>query len=355
METATNNPTPAPAPTTPVRRPVPGGVVAAVAALSVVLVGIIAVAFRGSWTAHRDAALASHFDATGAALYPFAPDGLILIALIAALVLRHDAKARFYALSVVAVFTLTSFIVNHLHGLGTFAPNQASGLRPELDWPVVALIAGQLIGAIFFGSHLIVSSLRYLFPSTHPDQAEQPVSAAPKVTSQEEASTPQVEPDRVVETVLVHADPDPLEVARLVYGAVLDLGGTVGRDKLAKVCGISARSANRVRADVETDRAEQAQREAEEAAAAEAARLAEEKAREQETARHEAEPSAPEQRPAGELLVSERRAEMTAPEAAKPDSEQTDHELKNAILTAAMNGQHAISAVNGHGPAGGDV
>jgi len=353
METAPNEPSTTPTPTIPVRRPVTGGVIAAVAALSIVLVGIIAVAFRGSWTAHRDAALAAHFDATGAALYPFAPDGLILIALIAALVLRHDSKARFYALSVVAVFTLTSFVVNHLHGLGTFAPNLVSGLRPELHWPVVALIAGQLIGAIFFGSHLIVSSLRYLFPSTHSEQAEHPASSVPEAASQDEASTPRTEPDRGVETVLVPADPDPLDVAKLVYGLVLDLGGTVGRDKLAKVCGISARSANRIRADVETDRAEQAQREADEAAAAEAAKVAKEKAHGQEASRRAAEQSAPDQRPAGELPVAERRAETAGPTAPTPDEEHSDRELKNAILTAALNGQHVISGANGHGPAGG--
>lgn len=257
--------------TAPVRRPVTGGVVAAVAALSVVLVGIIAVAFRGSWTAHRDAALAAHFDATGATLYPFAPDGLILIALIAALVLRHDNKARWYALSVVGVFTLTSFVVNHLHGLGTFAPNAASGLRPELDWQVVALIAGQLIGAIFFGSHLIVSSLRYLFPSTQLEQAGRALVSAETPVSTDTPGAGRPAPERVVETVLVPADPDPEDVAKLVYGIALDLGATVGRDKLAKACGISARTSARIRADVETDRDEQAKTEAAEKEAAEAA------------------------------------------------------------------------------------
>jgi hypothetical protein len=347
-----------------------------VAALSIVLVGIIAVAFRGSWTAHRDAALAAHFDSTGADLYPFAPDGLILIALIAALVLRHDRKARFYALSVVAVFTLTSFVVNHLHGLGTFAPEEASGLRPELDWAVVALIAGQLIGAIFFGSHLIVSSLRYLFPSTQPEQAERPIGSAVAPVAAADGGTPGAAPERVVETVLVHAAPDPQEVAKLVYGIALDLGTTVGRDRLAKVCGISARAANRIRADVETDRDEKAAQE-KEAAEREAAQ----KAAEKEAARRAAEASGPRQ--SATKQPNEKAAEAGQDRRTK-DEEQADHAFKSAILSAALNGQHAISApeveeeddgfpgvlggrlidrgeflrtgrqANGHGPAGGE-
>ncbi|MFF0864126.1 DUF2637 domain-containing protein [Nonomuraea sp. NPDC003560] len=223
--------------------------------LGIVLLGIIAVAFRGSWTAHRDAALASHFDATGAALYPFAPDGLIVIALIAAMVLRHTRKARLYALFVVGLFTFTSFVINHLHGLGQFTRNPVSGAVPDLPWPVVALIAGQVIGAIFFGSHLIVFALRHLFPGTHADQPEHGNESTPEPIRVEE-------PVRVVETVL---DPDPEEIAKKVYSVLLDLDQAVGRDKLARVCGISPRAAVRVRKAVEQDREEAELRREEEA------------------------------------------------------------------------------------------
>jgi Sec-independent protein translocase protein TatA len=249
------------------RTPMTNGTIAAVVSLGMVLVGIIAVAFRGSWTAHRDAALAAHFDAAGATLYPFAPDGLIVIALIAAMVLRHNRKARFYALFVVGLFTFTSFVINHLHGLGQFATNPTTGLLPDLPWPVVALIAGQVIGAMFFGSHLIVFALRYLFPGSHADQAQ----PAAETSSGGGASA---FPERVVETV---RDPDPEDVAKLVYAILLDLGHTVGRDKLATACKISGRVAVRVRKAVEQEREEaELQREEDERIAAEqkAAQLA---------------------------------------------------------------------------------
>lgn len=253
----------------PVRPALSGGAIAAVIALGVVLVGIIAVAFRGSWTAHRDAALAAHFDQTGADLYPFAPDGLIVIALIAAMVLRHDKWTRIYALGVVGLFTFTSFVVNHLHGLGTFALDQASGELPPLPWPVVALIAGQLIGAIGLGSHLIVCALRYLFPGTHDYQGEH----LPGTTTGPVTLEPAV---RVMETVL---DPDPEDVARKVYGIMLDLHQPIGRDKLAKACGIQPRAAVRVRKAVEQER-EEADLQREE----EARQAAERDAREEEAA-----------------------------------------------------------------------
>jgi uncharacterized protein DUF2637 len=112
---------------TPVRPRIARGTIAAVVSLGVVLLGIIAVAFRGSWTAHNDGALAAHFDPTGAALYPFAPDGLIVIALIAAMVLRHNRKARLYALFVVGLFTFTSFVINTFTG----SASSPSTRRPD--------------------------------------------------------------------------------------------------------------------------------------------------------------------------------------------------------------------------------
>ena len=117
------------APDATIRRLSRGGI-AAVSVLGVLLLGIIGVAFRGSWTAHRDAALAAHFDNVGADLYPFAPDGLIVIALIAAMVLRHDRSARAYALSIVGLYTLSSYMINQWHGLGWFTPAKPSGPPP---------------------------------------------------------------------------------------------------------------------------------------------------------------------------------------------------------------------------------
>lgn len=301
----------------PVRAKMSGGTIAAVVSLGLVLLGIIAVAFRGSWTAHNDGALAAHFDPTGAALYPFAPDGLIVIALIAAMVLRHNRKARLYALFVVGLFTFTSFVINHLHGLGQFAANPATGLRPDLPWPVVALIAGQVIGAIFFGSHLIVFALRYLFPGTSFDQPEQAREAEVTAAGQSGGGSTEEAPARVIETV---RDPDPEDIAKSVYAVLLDLDQPIGRDKLARVCGISARATVRVRKAVEQEREE--------------AEL-----RREEEERQEAERKARE----AQLEKSRRYIAATADRLAQADPEPRAAEPADEELTAGMTPAEVLS------------
>ncbi|TQS29101.1 DUF2637 domain-containing protein [Microbispora sp. KK1-11] len=224
----------------------------AVAALGGLLVALIAVAFRGSWTAHRDAALGAHFDPMGAGLYPFAPDGLIIIALVAAMVLRHSRGARFYCLTVVALFTGTSYVINHLHGLGWFAihPGTAELVKP-LPWPVVALVALQVIAAIFFGSHILVHVFRHLFPSVGSDSpAPLPTTAArPEVDA---GTAPEGDPEQP-ETPPAAVEPDPREVAKLVYRACLEAGVELSRKRLSTVTGISERQAGYIKTDVEVE------------------------------------------------------------------------------------------------------
>jgi DNA-binding protein HU-beta len=138
----------------------------AIATLVAVVAGIIAVAFRGSWGALRDAALAAHFDGTGADLYPFAVDGLLIIAIIAGVLLRHDAGARRYCLGILIGYTGASWLINYLHGLGLFTADPATHVRPGPPWPVVMLIAALLIGSIFLGSHLLIFVWRHIFPDS---------------------------------------------------------------------------------------------------------------------------------------------------------------------------------------------
>lgn len=135
-----------------------------VCTLVAVVVGIIAVAFRGSWGALRDAALAAHFDRDSASLYPFAVDGLLVVAIIAAVLLRHDRGARWYCLGILAGYTGASWFINFLHGLGTFTPDPVTGIRPGAPWYVVVVVASLVIGSIFLGSHLLVFVWRHLFP-----------------------------------------------------------------------------------------------------------------------------------------------------------------------------------------------
>ncbi len=246
-------------PTGPIRRLTLSGVVA-VAVLGVFLLGIIGVAFRGSWTAHRDAALAAHFDQLGADLYPFAPDGLIVIALIAAMVLRHDRAARAYALSIVGIYTLSSYLINQWHGLGWFTPDPVTGAPPAPHWPVIGLIAGQLIGAIFLGSHLLVFVLRHLFPGAGLDQDEHHFGNSRSDGGEQTAGTAN---EGVLEPALEAA-------VALAYGIVLDLGHDVSRDKLAAASGLGPRPTMRVRRAVKSAREEAEIQALEEQAAAEA-------------------------------------------------------------------------------------
>ncbi len=151
---------------------------AAVTALTAVVIGIIAVAFRGSWGAFRDAALACHFDQSSASLYPFAADGLIIVAILAVVLLRHERGARWYCLSIIGAYTAASLLINFLHGLGLFAVDPATGTRPVPPWGVVIVIASIVVGSIFLGSHLLVLVGRNLWPEievdTEPSTAGRP-------------------------------------------------------------------------------------------------------------------------------------------------------------------------------------
>lgn len=141
------------------------GRAATVAALVLVVVGIIVVAFRSSWGSLRDAALAAHFDRSAADLYPFAVDGLLIVAILAAVLLRHDRRARRYCLGIIATYTGASWLVNFLHGLGLFSPDPVTHRVPGPPWYVVLVIASLVIGSIFLGSHLLVFVWRHVFPT----------------------------------------------------------------------------------------------------------------------------------------------------------------------------------------------
>lgn len=222
--------------------------------LAILLAAVIAVAFRGSWTSQSDAARAAHFDSAGAFLYPFAPDGLIVLALVGAVVLRHKFGPRLYCLVVVVLFTITSYVINHLHGMGTFimvGEGESAALAEPLDGWVVGLIAGQLVGSIAFGSHILMHVFRHLFPEALDGTVRAIATAAGPP-----AAVPDT-PDRPVEGV--PADPDAEREERKRWAAVavrmlLDNGIKPTRKKLAAEYGISERQVSYVIADVELER-----------------------------------------------------------------------------------------------------
>lgn len=233
----------------------PGSVARRTAAvLAILLAAVIVVAFRGSWTSQSDAARAAHFDPTGAFLYPFAPDGLIVLALVGAVVLRHKFGPRLYCLAVVVLFTITSYVVNHLHGMGTFimvGDGADAVLSKELDGRVVGLIAGQLVGSIAFGSHILMHVFRHLFPEALDGAAR--TIAAPAQASAVVRDAPGHPVDGVP------ADPDAEREERKQWAAVavrmlLDNDIKPTRKRLAVEYGISERQVSYVIADVERER-----------------------------------------------------------------------------------------------------
>jgi hypothetical protein len=144
------------------------GLIAAAVVLMLGVGMIIAVAFRGSWGALRDAALACHFERSAADLYPWGVDGLLIITVGALVLLRHDRGARRYCLGIIGAYTGASWLINYLHGLGRFTTDPVTHKTPVPPWPVVLVVASLVIGSIFLGSHLLVFVWRRIFPTAAP-------------------------------------------------------------------------------------------------------------------------------------------------------------------------------------------
>ncbi|MFD5114847.1 DUF2637 domain-containing protein [Streptomyces sp. NPDC058391] len=134
-------------------------------ALVLALVVVVAMAFRVSWNALRDVARAIGADDTGATLYPFVVDGLMALALVAALVLTEPAARRF-ALRVLATYTLASLVLNYVHGLVPELHGGSVDWGRLADWGpanyVLVLLATSLpVGSIYFGSDLVAKVLHH--------------------------------------------------------------------------------------------------------------------------------------------------------------------------------------------------
>ncbi|MFD5113723.1 DUF2637 domain-containing protein [Streptomyces sp. NPDC058391] len=134
-------------------------------ALVLALVGVVGMAFRVSWNALRDVARAIGADDTGATLYPFVVDGLMALALIAALVLTELAARRF-ALRVLATYTIASLVLNYVHGLVPELHGGSVDWGRLADWGpanyVLVLLATSLpVGSIYFGSDLVAKVLHH--------------------------------------------------------------------------------------------------------------------------------------------------------------------------------------------------
>ncbi|MDX3535736.1 DUF2637 domain-containing protein [Streptomyces sp. MB09-01] len=133
-------------------------------ALVLALVAVVAMAFRVSWNALRDVAKAIGADGTAATLYPFVVDGLMALALVAALTLTGDARR--FALRVLAAYTLASLVLNYVHGLLPELHGASIGWSRLADgdytnWALVLLATSLPVGSIYFGSDLVAKVLHH--------------------------------------------------------------------------------------------------------------------------------------------------------------------------------------------------
>nr|WP_275409163.1 DUF2637 domain-containing protein [Streptomyces sp. SID12501] len=148
------------------------------------LVAVVGMAFRVSWNALRDIANAVGADDTAATLYPFVVDGLMALALVAALVL--DGKDRKFALRVLGAYTLASLVLNYVHGLVPELHDATAGwgrlaAGEYANWALVLLATSLPVGSIYFGSDLVAKVLHHR-PVPVPDPIPAPITNAEEST-----------------------------------------------------------------------------------------------------------------------------------------------------------------------------
>ncbi|WP_377271666.1 DUF2637 domain-containing protein [Peterkaempfera sp. SMS 1(5)a] len=126
------------------------------------LLAVVGMAFRVSWNALRDVAHAIGADPTAATVYPLVVDGLMALALVAALVLPEGDRR--FALRILAGYTAASLVLNYVHGL---VPTLHGPGRERLadwspaNWALVLLATSLPVGSIFYGSDLVAKVLHH--------------------------------------------------------------------------------------------------------------------------------------------------------------------------------------------------
>ncbi|MER6251131.1 DUF2637 domain-containing protein [Streptomyces sp. NPDC001584] len=182
-------------------------------ALVLALVVVVAMAFRVSWNALRDIARAIGADGTAATLYPFVVDGLMALALVAALTLTGDARR--FALRVLAAYTLASLVLNYVHGLLPELHAESIDWTRLADWDpanwALVLLATSLpVGSIYFGSDLVAKVLHHKPPIELPAQESTQITVNRSTPEQGEPPVELPEPKREVDSS--HSIPvEPIE------------------------------------------------------------------------------------------------------------------------------------------------
>ncbi|MFB7179029.1 DUF2637 domain-containing protein [Streptomyces sp. NPDC056257] len=209
-------------------------------ALVLALVVVVAMAFRVSWNALRDIAKAIGADDVAATLYPFVVDGLMALALVAALVLTDDARK--FALRVLAGYTLASLVLNYVHGLLPELHAESIGWSRLADgnltnWALVLLATSLPVGSIYFGSDLVAKVLHHR-PTIEPHaqestQIDSNRSMSDQVERVVEETTPVVE----VESSLVPVV-EPIEARPLAVAADAPAPPATARERVLKSLGL---------------------------------------------------------------------------------------------------------------------
>ncbi|MER5413652.1 DUF2637 domain-containing protein, partial [Streptomyces virginiae] len=172
-------------------------------ALVLALVIVVGMAFRVSWNALRDIAKAIGADNVAATLYPFVVDGLMALALVAALVLTDEARR--FALRVLAGYTLASLVLNYVHGLLPELHAESIGWSRLAEgnltnWALVLLATSLPVGSIYFGSDLVAKVLHHR-PAIEPDKQESTHTPAYRSTPEQgEPPVEQPEPQEEVDS-----------------------------------------------------------------------------------------------------------------------------------------------------------
>ncbi|MGW2582364.1 DUF2637 domain-containing protein [Streptomyces virginiae] len=170
-------------------------------ALVLALVVVVGMAFRVSWNALRDVARAIGADGTAATLYPFVVDGLMALALVAALVLTGDART--FALRVLAAYTLASLVLNYVHGLLPELHGESVAWTRLADgdianWALVLLATSLPVGSIYFGSDLVAKVLHHRPPIESDTQESTQTTVNRSTSEQGEPPVELSEPEREV-------------------------------------------------------------------------------------------------------------------------------------------------------------
>ncbi|MFF9427242.1 DUF2637 domain-containing protein [Streptomyces sp. NPDC014746] len=182
------------------------------AALVLALVAVVGMAFRVSWNALRDVASAIGADATAATLYPFVVDGLMALALVAALVLVDDDRK--FALRVLGTYTLASLVLNYVHGLVPELHGASVDWGRLADWDAanyaLVLLATSLpVGSIYFGSDLVAKVLHHR-PAPIPAPAANADESTETVMKRSMADLRESTPEPITATAV--RVPDPVAV-----------------------------------------------------------------------------------------------------------------------------------------------